>query len=213
MKIYIIRHGETQSNEKGLLQGWSDDPLNRFGIELAELTGQALKGTQFDIAFSSSLTRARETAEIVLTQSGNNCPVLIDDRVKEINMGDFERKRFKPGESEVDPVLVKAFFEAPIHAPAFPNGESVTNVMYRTQNFLKSLASKDYETVLVSTHGCALRCMLNFLYDNPADFWHGHVPYNCVVNIVDVVDGQLKLVGDDIIYYDTSLCVDRYAKY
>ena len=213
MRIYIIRHGETQSNEKGLLQGWSDDPLNQFGIELAELTGQALKGTQFDIAFSSSLTRAKETANIVLAQSGNNCSVLIDDRVKEINMGDFEGKRFKPGESEVDPALVKAFFEAPIQASAFPNGESVTDVMNRTQDFLKSLASEDYETVLVSTHGCALRCMLNFLYENPADFWHGHVPYNCVVNIVDAVDGQLKLVGDDIIYYDTRLCVDRYAKY
>ena len=213
MRIYIIRHGETQSNEKGLLQGWSDDPLNQFGIELAELTGQALKGTQFDIAFSSSLTRAKETANIVLAQSGNNCPVLIDDRVKEINMGDFEGKRFKPGESEVDPALVKAFFEAPIQASAFPNGESVIDVMNRTQAFLKSLATADYENVLVSTHGCALRCMLNFLYDNPADFWHGHVPYNCVVNIVDAVDGQLKLVGDDIIYYDTKLCVDRYAKY
>ena len=55
--------------------------------------------------------------------------------------------------------------------------------------------------------------MLNFIYDNPDDFWHGHVPYNCVVNIVEAANGEINLVGDDVIYYDKRFCVDRYEKY
>ena len=213
MKIYIIRHGETDANVQGRLQGWSEVPLNENGIFLAKETGKGLKDVHFDVAFSSSLMRAKQSAEIILEHSGNNCPVLIDDRIKEINMGDYEGKKFRPGECEIDPDFVKIFFEDPAHAPAFPGGECVIDVMKRTQAFLKELGTKDYETVLVSTHGYALRSMLNFLYDDPDDFWHGHVPYNCVVNIVEASDAGLKLVGDDLLFYDEKYCADRYAKY
>ena len=213
MRIYIVRHGETKSNEQGRLQGWSNDSLNEMGVRLAEETGKAMKGMQFDAVFSSSLIRAKTTAEIIMREAGIDTEIQIDDRVKEINMGDFEGKRFKPGECEVDPAMVKKFFIDPISAPAFPNGESVIDVMTRTQEFLKEIATKDYESVLISTHGCALRCMLNFLYENPADFWRGHVPYNCCINVVEAVAGKLKLVEDDMILYDKSLCVDRYAKF
>ena len=213
MRIYIIRHGETRSNEQGRLQGWSNDPLNEMGIRLAEETGRAMKGMHFDAVFSSSLARAKQTAEIILHEIGSEAGIQIDDRVKEICMGDFEGKCFRPGECEVDPELVKKFFVDPVAAPAFPNGESVIDVMNRTQEFLREIAGRDYKTVLVSTHGCALRCMLNFLYDDPTDFWHGHVPYNCCVNVVEAEGGVIRLIEDDMILYDKSLCVDRYEKF
>lgn len=211
MKIYIIRHGETNSNREGRLQGRLDDVLNDFGVELAELTGKALKGTHFDAAFSSPLSRARATAEIILKQSENDCPIIFDDRILEISMGDWEGKKFKPGECEVDEKMSLAFIDNPLNVGKFPNGESVRDVMERTQNFLKEIAGKEYENVLVSTHGCALRCMLNFLYQDKNNFWHGHVPYNCCLNIVEAQNGILSLVGDDVILYDKSLCIDRYA--
>lgn len=211
MKIYIVRHGETTANEEGRLQGWSNAPLNPMGILLAEETGKAMKGLQFDIAFSSSLDRARQTAEIILEKSGNNCCLEIDDRIKEINMGELEGKRFRPEAGEVDPALTKTFLTNPINAPAFPGGESVQDVMKRSQAFLKGLAAKDYENVLIVTHGCALRCMLNFLYADKANFWQEHVPYNCCVNVVTAADGKLELTEKDVILYDKSLCVDHYS--
>lgn len=214
MKIYIIRHGETSANKEGRLQGWSDDPLNEFGIELAEQTGKGMKGILFDAAFSSPLIRARETAEIVLRESGNEgVPIKEDDRIKEICMGTGERKKFRPGECEVDPQYVKCFLSNPIDFEGFPEGESIRTVCERTQDFLKELAKMDYGTVLVATHGCALRAMLNFLYENPSDFWHGHVPYNCVVNIIETEGSNLRLTVEDRVYYDKSLCVDRYEQY
>ena len=72
----------------------------------------------------------------------------------------------------------------------------------------------EFNTVLVSTHGFALRAMLNRLYADPSDFWQGHVPYNCSVSIVDVQpDGAMRLTAFDKVYYDPSLQVDRYANY
>ena len=55
-----------------------------------------------------------------------------------------------------------------------------------------------------------MRAMLNPLYADPLDFWQGHVPYNCTVNVVKAENGKARLVSADKIYYDASLCVDNY---
>ncbi len=213
MRIYIVRHGETKANEEGRLQGWSNDELNAFGVELAELTGKALTGIHFDAAYSSPLIRAKSTAEIILKESGNDCDIITDDRLKEIYLGSFEGKKFRPGECEVDRNLMKNFFEDPLNAECFPGGECTKDVMVRAVEFFNELVSKDYENVLVTTHGCTLRSMLNSLYDDPSDFWHGHVPYNCCVNVVNAENGSMTLEQDDVILYDKKLCKDRFNKY
>lgn len=212
LRIYIIRHGETKSNEQGLLQGWTDDALNENGIRLAEITGRAMGGIHFDMAYTSPLKRAWQTAQILLENSGNaGVPLVVDERIKEISMGEWEGKRFRKGECEIPIEDCERFFTNPMEAPPCPNGESVKQVCQRTQGFLKELAQKNEGNILVSTHGCALRAMLNCLYEDTADFWHGHVPYNCVVNIVEVKNGAMRLIGDDIVYYSKQDCIDRYA--
>ena len=204
MRIYIVRHGETEANKNGYLQGWTDVPLNENGRIIAELTGRGLKDIRFDHCFSSPLIRAKETAEILLRESGNSVPVSFDDRIKEMNFGSFE------GMNVRDEKLIQ-FLKEPVVDYKFPDGESFQEVMNRTQEFLKELIAKDDDkTYLVATHGCALRAMLNFLYEDKNDYWHGHVPYNCCVNIIDVKNGTAKLIADDIIYYDPKLAIDRY---
>ena len=91
MQIYIVRHGETSANGEGYLQGWSNDLLNDNGRMLVEITGQGIKGTSFDCWISSPLSRPKETAEIILQESGNDTPIEFDNRIKEINIGTFER--------------------------------------------------------------------------------------------------------------------------
>lgn len=205
MQIYIVRHGETRANVDGYLQGWSDDPLNGNGVRLAEITGQQMKGIKIDCCLSSPLRRAKETAEIIQRESANrDVQIEIDERIKEINFGSYERISTNAPE-------VKLFFPDPFHCPRFPDGENVQMVMARTQEFLRKLIQRnDEKTYLIATHGCALRAMLNFLYEDSADFWHGHVPYNCSVNIVEAKDGVAKLIADDKIYYPEEMIVDRY---
>ena len=205
MHLFIVRHGETNANKEGYLQGWSNDPLNENGRILAEITGRNMKGIKFDSCISSPLIRARETAEIILHESENDAPIDFEDRIKEINFGAFERTNIREKK-------VTRFFHQPNINYKYPEGESILEVMERTQGFLKELINRDDGKVyLITTHGCALRAMLNYLYDNPSDFWHGHVPYNCCVNIIKVENGKARLISDDKLFYDPKYCVDLYA--
>lgn len=204
MLIYIIRHGETDGNTQGYFQGWTNDPLNERGRALAALTGRALRGVRFDACLSSPLDRARETAEIILRESDNGgVAVTTDARLKEVCLGDWERKKFRPGEREIDGEQLKLFFENPFLLGGFPNGETVGEVCARTQSLLKELLRRDDgKTILLVTHGFAARAMLNCLYDEDGkrDFWHGRVPPNCAVNIIEGVGGAGRLIAEDRVY-------------
>ncbi|MCR5267984.1 MAG: histidine phosphatase family protein [Lachnospiraceae bacterium] len=207
MKIFVLRHGDTDMNAKGVMQGWMDEPLNESGRELAKMTGQGMHGIRFDYCISSPLKRAVETARIVLSESGNDIEITMDERLKEIRFGDLEGKSL----SELGDTA-RLFFTDPFHFPGAPNGETIRQLCERTQPFLKELIAKDDgKTYLISTHGCALRAMLNYLYDDPSDYWRGHAPYNCSVNIIEVKNGQAHINAIDKVYYDPSLIVDHYG--
>ena len=66
MLLYIVRHGLTPWNHLHKAQGSADIPLAQEGIDLARRTGEALMDVKFDICFTSPLTRARQTARLVL---------------------------------------------------------------------------------------------------------------------------------------------------
>lgn len=210
MKIYIIRHGETDANKNHILQGTIDWPLNDYGIELAKITGTNMKGIKFDACFSSPLIRAKQTAELVLDCSDNNISIQYDNRLKEIDLGIYEGKKFSREQLEVPLPVILLLKRNPFLCGRFKGGETAREVCKRTQDFLKELITKDYENVLVSTHGCAMRAMLNILYKNRLNFWQGNVPYNCTVNIIEVKNGKMKLIEKDKIYYDSNYIVDRF---
>ena len=194
MQIYIVRHGETNANQEGYLQGWSNDPLNENGRKLAEITGQGMRDINFNCCISSPLIRAQETAEIILQESGNDIHIQFDDRIKEINFGTFERISIR------DEKVIR-FLQNPIIDYKFSDGESIVEVMGRTQNFLKELIARDDDkTYLISTHGCASRALLNRFYEEPENFWQEGVPPNCAVSIVEAAGGQARLTQKDHVY-------------
>lgn len=210
MKIYIIRHGETDANKDYILQGAIDWPLNEEGIKLARITGENLKDIKFDICFSSPQIRALNTAKLVLENSNNsNTKIITDNRIREYELGDWEGKSYLPSKKEVNLFKVILFKKNPFIMPP-PNGEKASEVIERTSEFLNELALKDYNNVLVSTHGGSTRAMLNMFYNNKKDFWHKNPPVNCAVNIVEVNNGKMSLIEEDKIYYDKSYLTDRY---
>ena len=85
MKLYILRHGETDLNVQGRLQGWLDAPLNENGVRAAAETGRALREIRFDRAISSPLRRALETARLILAENAGQPPVETDGRLREIS--------------------------------------------------------------------------------------------------------------------------------
>ena len=211
MLLYIIRHGETDCNKSGVMQGRGDTELNGAGVRLAEISGRNMRGIHFDRCISSPLKRARETVRIVLEESGNGqIPVETDERLIEVDAGDYEWLHLDEGPLPTE--VAGRFFKDPMRFPGFPNGETLDEVKRRTKEFLDEMCRiSDDRTYLIGTHGCAVRALLNSLYENPDDYWHGHVPYNCAVNIVEIKDGRAQLIADVRLYYDPAEAVDRYA--
>ena len=208
MKIYVVRHGETALNSKGVLQGWLDEPLNENGRYLATLSGKAMKGIHFDYCISSPFVRATETAKIILRESGNAVDIKIDDRIREINFGDFEGKSLSEMEKNC-----YSFYADPFNFKGFTNGENIKDLCDRTQAFLKELISKDDGKVyLISTHGCAMRAMINYLKEDPSDYWCSRAPYNCSFTIVETKNGTPTKTDVDKVFYDKNLIVDYFKK-
>ena len=90
MVLYFIRHGETSWNVEGKMQGQTDIPLNENGIRLAEETAEGLRDIPFDLCISSPLSRAHETARIILY--GKDIPIIKDARIEEMAFGEYEGK-------------------------------------------------------------------------------------------------------------------------
>jgi broad specificity phosphatase PhoE len=86
--LLLVRHGETDWNAEGRLQGHTDRPLNPYGREQAKALAERLDGDGIGAVYASDLSRARETAEIVGERLG--LTVVIDPDLREKNWGNWE---------------------------------------------------------------------------------------------------------------------------
>lgn len=202
MKIYFVRHGETDWNKERKIQGQVDIPLNEFGRHLARETAKGLRDVPFDVCFTSPLGRARETAQIIL--QGRDVPILEDKRILEMNFGVLEGKCCSKEGWDV-PDSFQMFFDDPVHYQAPEGGEDFQAVRERTEDFLNWLfAQEQYRdsTVLVTTHGAAMAGLLNNLKKKPlAEYWGVGVHKNCGVTEVDVTDGRIDIISENKVYY------------
>ena len=107
MKLYLVRHGQTDWNKEKRLQGQEDIPLNDFGRHLAKETGIGLRNVRFDLCFSSDLKRALETASLILDEGSSKVPIIMDKRLKEIAFGEWEGKSVARNQMEVPDEFLK----------------------------------------------------------------------------------------------------------
>lgn len=91
IEIFLIRHGQTEFNLAGKIQGWCDSPLTEQGILGAQRLGEYLRNTIFQAAFSSDLPRAYHTAQLILSSAGQNLPVQCLSDLREYHFGHFEQ--------------------------------------------------------------------------------------------------------------------------
>lgn len=218
MLLYIVRHGETDLNSKGCVQGHIDEPLNANGIALTEITGEGLADVKFDYYITSPLSRSVTTAEIIFQKSHHPTPSgEADERIMEIDWGSWDAHCCL-GENYNMPCpreVAEGLYADPFHFEGAPDGESLLDVCNRTADFWQDLIRREDlqdKTVLVSTHALASRALLRNVYDDKADFWHGRVPYNCCVNIVEVKNGKSTLLEEDKIFYERGRSINPYDK-
>jgi broad specificity phosphatase PhoE len=180
-EIWLIRHGQTDWNRAGRFQGHTDIPLNARGVEQAHELAQKLAHEHFAAVFSSDLSRARQTAEIVAAPL--HLAVHPDLRLREIAQGNWEGLSLQEVQQKYAVDLRQAD-EAPETSRA-PGGESVLEVATRMQQAADELARRyPHERVLLVSHGLAvstLYCLANHI---PLKFVHDHIPENATPLIV-----------------------------
>lgn len=193
MNIFIMRHGQTDWNRQGRLQGRSDVPLAETGIAQAEKTRDGLKklGLSFDKVYSSPLARALQTAEIVSGFPEER--IIKDSRIVEINFGGAEGKSIKEIYSNPDFAWIVDFFEEPESYRAKDGAESFEQILSRTADFwrneIKNLEGRA-ENILVATHGGTLESLLLFIDGRSlSQYWDVKFS-NCSVNLVTLKDGE-----------------------
>lgn len=214
MKLYFIRHGETVWNTQAKLQGKSDIPLNEKGVALARVTGEALADVPFAAIYSSPLKRALQTAQLVA--GDRDVPIVTDRRLEEIGFGIWEGLSCHKDHYEIPSDSFQDFFLDPFGYQPPAQGETVRHVCGRTADFLEELIrkmGKEESNVLISCHGCTLRALMNYFYqDYTAGFWRGHVPPNCSVSIVEVKEKGFSILAEDKIFYDKDRMGDYYGE-
>ena len=85
--LYVVRHGQTDWNLAGRLQGWSDIELNQTGVSQAQKVRDELSDINFDLCLASPLKRAAKTAEIICE---NKCEIIFDELLVERSYGKKE---------------------------------------------------------------------------------------------------------------------------
>ena len=197
MVIYLVRHGETDWNRAGRLQGQTDIELNEKGREQAAMLREKLSEVELDAAFSSSLTRARQTRQIIL--DGRNVPAWDEPLLKEMNFGQWEGDMLREIRAKEDHPLHDLFVQPGQYA-APQTAESFEDLYNRTWKFMNEKLrplETAYGHVLIVAHGGAGRSILNPLAGVPiARFWEKPMG-NCAVARIALENGEFRLLEYD----------------
>jgi len=159
--IYIVRHGETDANKKGIIQGYGDSALNEEGEKQAKEVADTLKDVAFDVIFSSDLSRARQTAEIINLE--RKLTINTSHLLRERNWGEYEGKPKGPYREENKKLLEALEQENSSKLWKFKTKgmESDEELIGRFITILREIAvTYQGKTVLVVAHGGPMRTLL-----------------------------------------------------
>ncbi|MFY0652052.1 MAG: histidine phosphatase family protein [Cyclobacteriaceae bacterium] len=191
-KIYIIRHGQTDYNKMNMVQGRGiNSSLNEHGRQQAELFYHAYKDVDFDKIYTSSLKRTQESVAGFI---GDNIPFEKLKGLDEISWGDHEGQAFDPEMHQKYLKCIEQWQSGNVDA-AVSGGESPNTVKARQQMAIDYILSNDNEeTVLICSHGRAMRILVCWLLEKPLHEMEAFKHQNLGLYLLNYQDGKFSLV-------------------
>ncbi|MFP5180840.1 histidine phosphatase family protein [Bacillus altitudinis] len=187
--ICLVRHGETDWNAAKRIQGRTDIPLNDTGKWQAEQTGLYLKDAHWDVVISSPLSRAKETAHLILQHV--HAPLVIMDDFIERDFGDAEGMSFEERQ--------KLFPNK-----QYPNMEPLSALQDRMlEGIEKVRATYPDQRVLIVAHGAAIHALLTALADEHLGIQDTRLENACS-NYVEWTDGEWKVNDYNVVSHLTQ---------
>ena len=157
MKVYLVRHGQCESNVIGRYN-FVDEDINETGIKQAEDLREKIKDINYDIVISSPLVRALHTAEII---NANNKEIITDERLVERKHGSLEGKSIDVTDREE---YWNYFTDV-----KYGTEERISDLCNRVKEFLDELKTKDYNSVLIVAHSGVSKAFYAYFNGIPED--------------------------------------------
>lgn len=165
-KLIIIRHGESEANQLGVIAGWNDYPLTPLGMAQAEETAAHLATEQIDVVCSSDLCRAYATAEANAKLHG--LTVQAYPELRETYCGEWEGITFAELEAR-DPVEYDRFRRVQL-TYTIPGGENLWESGLRFYNKILEIAKENQgKTILIAAHGAVIRVFWALICGTPKE--------------------------------------------
>ncbi len=194
-RIILVRHGQTVWNIELKYQGHADIDLSSVGIEQADQVAARLAGLKPAAIYSSDLTRAFRTAEIIAAKHG--LPVVKMPDLREVNFGEWEGKNYESINSQW-PALMGKLFTHPDEIE-IPGGETFQALQTRAMKAIDQMVIRHpEETVFAVSHGAAIRSILCAILHMPLKYLWNIKQDNTAVNIIEIYPKRaiVSLVND-----------------
>lgn len=206
MKLFMLRHGETDWNKAHRFQGQIDIPLNDWGRELAQITANKWPIIDYDRVYCSPLIRAQETAHIVLNGRPELDHIITDPRITEFGFGPCEGKIIDEESQNPDSPMYNMLHHPELYVPV-EGAESFQDLVNRAHDFLTDeilpLEGK-CENVLIVAHGALIRALVCAAgLKTIAGFWDVRY-FNCCLTTLDVTSGSFSMISEAETFYDTT---------
>ncbi|WDV45697.1 histidine phosphatase family protein [Clostridiaceae bacterium M8S5] len=196
MKLYITRHGQTEWNSEGRLQGQQNSALTELGKKQAIWLGNKLIDEHIDIIISSSSERAINTAKLI--RGDRDIEIITTDNLKELHMGKWQGMLFK----DIKEIYADDFqvYTSTPHLFKPEYGESIKDIYNRASSEIEAIIKTHSDkNVLIVTHGITLKAIIAYFENKKIeDFWSGPRMESTCLNILEV-DGENRnftLQGD-----------------
>jgi len=184
MKLIMVRHGQTDANISGIIQGHGESSLTFLGKKQAQRIALRLKEEKIDYAYSSDLTRAKETAQEIL-QFHPFTPIVITEELREVHAGKHEGHPINK-----DPKIKENYFNH-FHEYKPERGESFIEAQQRILGFYNKLIQKHKtKAVLLVGHGGIFGALILALLKRPLNWqeYDKHRPQNAAITILEIED-------------------------
>ncbi|QTF09231.1 adenosylcobalamin/alpha-ribazole phosphatase [Brenneria izadpanahii] len=190
MRLFLVRHGQTEANLSGVFCGTTDVELTEAGIAQARLISGWLADVTFASAASSALLRARHTAEIVLAR--HPVSAVADEALNEMSFGDWEMRHHYDLQHEDADAWAAWIADWQTARPT--GGESFPEFSERVAQLTRTLLKqRSTDNQLIVAHQGVLSLLLATLLTMPAsDMWHFHFEQGAY-SVLDIQDGFATL--------------------
>ncbi|HCJ6372229.1 adenosylcobalamin/alpha-ribazole phosphatase [Citrobacter sp. RHBSTW-00671] len=201
MRLWLVRHGETEANVAGLYSGHAPTPLTERGIAQAQSLSGLLRNVPFDNVLCSELERARHTTQLILAE--REVPLRVMPELNEMFFGDWEMRHHRDlarEDAENYAVWCNDWQNA---TPT--NGEGFQAFSQRVERFIARLAEyKDSQNLLVVSHQGVLSVLVARLLSMPAAaMWHFRIEQGCW-SAIDFCDdfAVLKVLNSRAVWHE-----------